>query len=223
MDYPLRKENGHIIVTFGEADWMIDTGSPSSFGVSSVNILGTTHQVLRQLMGFSAEALSQAIHITVTGLIGTDILNQYHILFDLPKGIATISQEQLSVEGLILPMDGLMGIPIISVGFQGNEIKVFFDTGAQVSYCQQEMLEQFPFVMQFQDFYPGLGNFNTDLYAVEFQIGNETHCLNCGSLPPLLNATLMMSDTQGIIGNDLIENRKLGYFPLIQQMVIGSL
>jgi hypothetical protein len=69
------------------------------------------------------------------------------------------------------------------------------------------------------DYYPGFGQFQTDTHNVEFLIGGNSFFLRCGRLPDLLGMTLMMADTEGIIGNQIIQERVVGYFPRRKALV----
>lgn len=90
---------------------------------------------------------------------------------------------------------------------------MFFDTGAQISYFQEDTITDFPSAGTVTDFYPGVGQFQTDTHQVQVGLGESAFTLRCGTLPGLLGATLMMADTSGIIGNQIMENRVIGYFP----------
>ena len=98
---------------------------------------------------------------------------------------------------------------------------MFFDTGAQISYWQDEALSNFPSLGKVTDFYPGFGEFETETYQLELSIDTESNKLICGSLPGLLGETLMMASAQGIIGNEIMKDRVIGYFPDSKQLVFG--
>lgn len=106
-----------------------------------------------------------------------------------------------------------MGIPIIPVTIAGETFRLFFDTGAQVSYLQDDALDTFPSAGVMQDFYPGFGEFETETHHVPISLGSLTETLRCGRLPGLLGMSLMMADAQGILGNAILHGRTAGYFP----------
>jgi hypothetical protein len=112
-----------------------------------------------------------------------------------------------------------MGIPILSAIINGKEYRMFFDTGDQISYFQDDALKTFPPAGQMTDYYPGVGQFQTDTYNVKFFIGGIYFVLRCGCLPDLLGMTLMMADTKGIIGNQILHDRVVGYFPRRKELV----
>jgi len=49
-------------------------------------------------------------------------------------------------------------IPIIPVTIAGEAFRLFFNTGAQVSYLQDDLLDTFPSAGVMQDFYPGFAS-----------------------------------------------------------------
>ena len=106
-----------------------------------------------------------------------------------------------------------MSIPILTARISDSECRMFFDTGAQISYYQDDALTDFPVDENITDFYPGVGQFQTDTYQVDISLSGIDFTLRCGTLPGLLGATLKMADTQGIIGNQIMNNRVIGYFP----------
>jgi hypothetical protein len=106
-----------------------------------------------------------------------------------------------------------MGIPILTARISDSDYRMFFDTGAQISYLQDDAITGFPPAGSVTDFYPGVGQFQTDTYQVQVGLGDCAFTLRCGTLPGLLGVTLMMADTSGIIGNQITENRVVGYFP----------
>ena len=71
------------------------------------------------------------------------------------------------------------------------------------------------------DFYPGFGDFQTETYRVEATIGANRFELCCGSLPDILGATLAMAGVDGIIGNEILGDHVVGYFPRRQMLVIA--
>ena len=113
-----------------------------------------------------------------------------------------------------------MEIPIITASVSGREFKMFLDTGAQVSYLQDEIIESFPKSDSMTDFFPGFGTFDTETYLVDMGLGCLQFSLRCGTLPLMLGMTLMMGGTEGVLGNDIFRDKKVGYFPRRRLLVI---
>jgi hypothetical protein len=58
------------------------------------------------------------------------------------------------------------------------------------------------------------------MHDVPVSIGGIAFTLRCGTLPGLLGMTLMMASTEGIVGNAILSNRSVGYFPRRRVMVL---
>jgi len=220
--YKLKYISGHIYVEINGLDWLVDTGSPSSFGsLNNLKIENKIFTILPSLLNLDVTTLSKYVEHEVAGLIGTDILNQFYIIFDSKNGKITFSVDPLVLEGEILDIDEIMGIPSIAVTVDNDEGYMFFDTGAQISYIQQSIITKNKPTGIIKDFYPGVGQFETETAVIDLQLGNLDYTLQCGYLPEILNMTLMMTNTIGIIGNETIQDAVVGYFPKENKLIFN--
>jgi hypothetical protein len=172
-------------------------------------------------MGLTAEQLSSYVGRQVDGLLGTDVLNEFDVLLDIPQSRAWLSTAQLDCEGERLPVRFVMNVPTLTVVIDAAPTTAFLDTGAQVSYFQGDSLSRFPAAGCVTDFYPGFGSFSTDTFVTPFQFGRTHRKLRCGRLPGLLGTTLMLAGVEGIVGNELLSGRRVGYFPRRRLLVLG--
>jgi hypothetical protein len=117
-------------------------------------------------------------------------------------------------------LDEFMGIPIVTARIGGHDYRMFFDTGAQISYFQGDLRTEFPPAGRVTDFYPGVGQFQTDTNDVPVSLAGVAFTLRCGVLPGLLGMTLMMAGTKGIVGNAILRDRIVGYFPRRRTMIL---
>ena len=220
---PLKFETGHLYFTLGEDDWMFDTGSPTSFGaVNAIAIEGEDFQIPAAYMGMDAVQLCNLADHPVCGLIGGDLINQFDVRIDIDAGEIQFSKEELCVEGTTIHLGQFMGIPSLEVCIGDEAFRMFFDTGAQVSYFQHRSLTSYPAAGTISDFYPGYGQFETATHTLEAQIGGQAISLRCGDLPKMLAAGLMMGGAKGIVGNEILPGRFAGYFPRRGQLVLGD-
>jgi len=213
MQIPLHLDKGHLFLKLEGVLWLYDTGAPSSFGDSGLTIGGWKFNPPSSYMGLSASILSDSTGVKCIGLLGGDILGEFDHIIDMKGGSLTVSTDELEHAGVRIPVDEFMGIPIVRAKGVGTEYKMFFDTGAQISYFQEESIRNFPDLGPMSDFYPGFGSFETATHLVEVLFGGESFKLRCGTLPGLLGMTLMMAGTSGIIGNSILNDRVVGYFP----------
>ncbi len=213
-DLPLEFINGHLFLILDGSRWLVDTGAPTSFGEGSCHLIDNGQRAMpKGYMGLTAAALSGFVGEECQGLIGADVLNGFDHVIDVPAGIWTVSDQSLEHPGKNLVLDYFMGIPIVTATIAGAERRLFFDTGAQVSYFQDEALADFPTSGVVDDFYPGFGSFQTATHALPVMLAGETVTLRCGSLPGMLGMSLMMADVKGILGNEILRERIVGFFP----------
>jgi hypothetical protein len=213
-------ESGHMFVKIDGVDWLLDTGAPTSFGASSMEIEGRDFDMPENYMGLSPDQLSGFVGRPTSGIIGADILNNFDVLIDTKNEQLTMSTEEIFQDGDVCEVNHFMGIPIVQVHISGVDRKMFFDTGAQISYFQDESLCTYPMAGLITDFFPGIGQFQTETNWVDVELGNSHYKLRCGSLPGLLGMTLMMAGVEGIIGNAILHDRVAGYFPRRQKLVL---
>ena len=219
--YPLTMKNGHMFIELENGPWLMDTGAPTSFGSeSSITIEKTDFEIQSHYMGMDISQIEDAVGVDMVGLLGTDVLDNFDILLDVPSNTATISNGEIKHSGTSLNLYEFMGIPIVTALIGESEFQMFLDTGAEISYLQDEILETFPKSGPVEDFYPGFGPFETETYYAKVTLGNEQFSLRTGTLPQLLGMTLMMGGIQGILGNDIFRDRRVGYFPRRELLVI---
>ena len=207
-------DGGHLFIDVERELWLFDTGASTSFGDhEGIVFAGKEFSLNHNYMGLSAEKLSEFVGIKCAGLLGTDVLSKFDYIIDPSQNTLTVASDELSHDGQAIGLSEFMGIPIIKVQVSSMEYRMFFDTGAQISYFQDKSLTDFPACGMIKDFYPSVGQFETDTYQVKVSFEGTIFDLRCGSLPELLAAPLMMTGTEGIVGNQILENRVIGYFP----------
>ena len=212
--FPFQLMDGHIIIETSENKYLIDTGAPSS--VSSSNKLclaDNDYQTQSNYLGASPELLSTHIGTKIDGLVGTDILNKFDIIIDPTKSVLVLDSTNASIADHQVCLDIFMGIPIFEVSIDGKQIRVFFDTGAKLSYLSPDIASSYPELEESEDFYPGVGKFSTKTFEVPCSIGTENIMLKVGILPKLLQATLMMANTSGIVGISILDYFRVVYSP----------
>ena len=219
FEYSYEMVNGHIILENGPNHLLIDTGAPTSVGnTSRLDFAGKSHMVLEEYMGVTPDSLSGSVGTTLSGLVGVDILSPFDILIDPSVCRIVMSEEELSIDGNSLSVDAFMGIPIIDAVVSDVTVRMFFDTGAKHSYLKPELIKIFPTTGVENDFYPGLGEFSTQIFSVPIRIGSKETTLQMGILPKLLQATLMMANTDGILGTALLDVFTILFAPRLKRI-----
>jgi hypothetical protein len=214
VSLPLKFIDGHLFVSINDTDLLLDTGAPASFGDSSeFTIDGETFQVARSYKGLTPETLSEYVGHPTAGIIGSDIFQAFDTLFDVSDGTIFFSLKQLDLEGKAIETGSFMGVPTLEVRINGATYSMVFDTGAKISYFQDDEIARFPTAGTVADFLPAFGQFQTRTFLVDMTLGASTFTLRCGQLPELLGMALSLTGAVGVIGNQILKDRKVGFSP----------
>ena len=189
----LADTNGYIIV---------DTGSPASFHKDgSITINGQQHACAQSILMMSYDDLSQQLELPIVGLLGMDIMGQYDVLFDYPN--SRIEFDYQGSQGISLNAQIVMGIPTIPITIEGELMQCFLDSGAPTSYVNSHLTKHLSAIETREDFYPEIGTFSTPIYALSAQVADLSFDAQFGNLPFLMEASLSLANSNGIIGYDL--------------------
>jgi hypothetical protein len=219
---PLVFRNNHLYVQINGALWVYDTGADSSFGVRPVSLLGPAQNISADYAGFTAADISGFLGEAVEGIIGADLINPFDHLIDLRTNTLTVSDEELSCDGHVQSLDFFMGVPMLEAQVGGARCKLFFDTGAQISYYQSSVPPGAEPAGTVDDFFPSAGEFSSETYRFPIVLNGFSPVVRCGKLPGLMGMSLGMAGVSGILGNELMRNRVTGYFPRRQSLILQS-
>jgi len=205
-----------------EGYFIIDTGSPMSFGdVSSVTIKGKRYRIGQSpIMRDVQDNLGRQIK----GLIGTDILKDYdiEIRYDRYENRFLVDLDSYNLDRRnrwdysyinAKPIKNMLGVPVISISIKEKTHYFFLDTGSTITYMKSSFINKSNYCGNKQDFYPMLGSFQTDLFKSNVIIDESEYELEVGVLPSMLSM-LLPQDIDGIIGADLIKQASLKIFHL---------
>ena len=213
--------DGHIIVREGSVAYLIDTGAPLSIGESrTLSFADGTFEVQNNYMGITSQELSKHVGTDLHALVGADILSSFNLVIDPRSSEIILSDEGITLSGIELDVDYFMGIPIIQAEVAGQPIRMFFDTGAKLSYLDQEISQKYPTLGTIHDFYPSMGRFETRIFRVPIRLGTAEIELTVGILPELLQLTLIMSDTSGILGTGILSDFAIELDPHRRKLVL---
>lgn len=221
--FPLRLHDGHLLAVTPTGDWLVDTGAPTTFGRAAPELRVGEPTVRPDYLGMDADTLSALVGTELTGLLGADVLGLHDLLLDIPGGALAFGADADPSGALEVPLRWFMGIPVVEVEAGGGSHTVFFDTGAPLSYLQKVSLEDFPEAGTAEDFYPAFGRFTTATARVPVAIGGERVTLRCGRLPELLGMSLMLAGATGIVGTELIVDRKAMLSPSRDRLLLEAL
>ena len=201
---------GHPIIKDGDNIILIDTGAPSTIHASdNLTFCSTNYSCSTDYMGLTVSKISEMLETEISTLLGTDILSDYKILFDYRNELIVFDKQEIVFDGMEITISDFMGIPIIEMSIEGRELKFFLDTGAKLSYLPDSITSNYESIDTDEDFYPGVGKFETDCYEILTSFGDKNFMVKYGNLPTLLQTTLMIGGVDGIIGYDFFNNFKI--------------
>jgi hypothetical protein len=201
---------GHPIINDGENIILIDTGAPSTIHASSVlTFCSENYNCSTNYMGLTVSKISEMLGTEITTLLGADILSDYKILFDYKNEIIEFNKEAIALDGNEIGISNFMGIPIIELSIDNQKLKFFLDTGAKLSNLSGSITSNYESIGTDEDFYPGVGKFETECFDISTSFGDNNFNVKYGNLPRLLQMTLMLGGTDGIIGFDFFNNFKV--------------
>ena len=205
--FQLQIFKGHPIIQDGDNIILIDTGAPATIHISDeLNFLSENFSCTSSYMGLTAFKLSEHLGMQVTTLLGTDVLSKYKILLDYRNLLVSFSKDDIPFEGTEIGISNFMGIPIIELVVNSQPLKFFLDTGAKLSYLSEDFTSGYSSVGTDEDFYPGVGQFETECYDIPTSLGANDFLVRYGNLPFMLQMTLMLGGTDGIIGFDFFNS-----------------
>lgn len=226
----LTYEKSHLFMHTSNEKWLVDTGAPSSIARKTDLSFGQhgidrCFEVTTNYMGLSIPELTELVGVEFDGLLGTDILNEFDILWDIGAGTMQFSESEMDINslGLVgneLEIGNIMGVPTLNVTSQQQTLTMFFDTGASYCYLLRFSEPAPPQSLEIQDFLPGYGTFTTKLIQTMFEIDQISYPLQTGELPSLIGMSLSLAGAEGIIGNEIMTNRRIGYFPRRSSILI---
>lgn len=213
-EYGVALLGGHLILRHDAQVLLLDTGSPVSVGLgSSYRFLGRDFPVQSIYNGMTTEELSEMLGAHIDVLLGADVLGQFRVTIDTETSRVAFGDDQWLAGARVLPLHTIGGLPVVDVTLAGRTRRLLLHTGATVSCLASADTGSYPCVGTARDFYPGLGEFATELRVVAITFGSHTDELECGSTPPVLERALYMVGVHGLLGTNLLRSFKLGWSP----------
>jgi hypothetical protein len=200
-----RDVNGHILFDFNNQSILLDTGSPISMGEGKFKLAGLSYELQNDYMGIDNKVISKYLDEDFDVLLGMDILQKYDLKVDpIQKRIEIANNIPVKAGIPSLKIQQIMSIPVIYIEIDSIAHKLVFDTGAQLSYIKSDFIGDSESVGILEDFYPGIGEFETDIFLKEISLFDENLSFEFGVLPDELEILLQLIGVNGIIGTYLL-------------------
>ncbi len=202
-NYLFQLHHGHIIINVEGRPFLLDTGAPFSVGYESLRLGGQVFRMEHSYMGVTASYLSEHIGVPIEGMIGADVLRAFNVSIYAAERM--VQFHHLAPTGeIMVPVQEACELPVISVKVNGRVRRMFFDTGAPISYLLPEALVGAKQEGRHEDFYPLLGSFLTPIYSLPVDLGGHQQRMRFGQVPEELRAMLKAGDVQGMIGTEVL-------------------
>ena len=151
-----------------------------------------------------ASSLSGYVGTHLDGLIGMDLLGEFMLTF--VRGELYVDEDVRDVDFLDLTTEVVMGLPVIQMEVNGHRVKMFVDTGAKISYLTPAYLEGCAVEEVLSDFYPLIGRYTVEVSTLSGHLNGWSVLARFARPPAMVNMTLMMTGTDGIMGSDLFDS-----------------
>lgn len=208
---PLVIRRGHILLRGGHGRLaLLDTGSPVSIG------RGAEYRIAGQVFNPSTamqpvlDAAGQHIGRRVEWLFGHDFFAANRIVIDWRAHEARVlSSTTPAPTGVVIPIQLIMGVPVVTGRSSHGPVRAIIDSGASLSYVPADVVQGLTPIGKQSDFYPGFGEFETDVWRVRAEIGGRPLTISAGILPPMLQMMfgLILGADGWIVGSDFFRNR----------------
>jgi hypothetical protein len=132
---------------------------------------------------------------------------------NLDGGTVTFTTDTMPIGRHAAHLEFFTGVPIVEVEVGGRPRRLFFDTGAKLSYLHSSLTADLTKVGSEQDFFPGFGEFTVDLVEQRVALCGQVFQLRFGSLPMLLETALLLAGVEGILGSAVFEGARVTYAP----------
>ena len=198
---------GHSIIKDKNNIILIDTGAPSTIhNTENLSFLTDTYNCTTDYLGLTIDDISEMLGMEITTLLGVDIISNYKIMLNYRKKIADFDKNDIIFDGTEILISSFMGIPIIELIINGEKLNFFLDTGAKLSYLPDTITNNYESIGTEEDFYPGVGSFETKYYEILTKVDQSEFKVKYGNLPEILQITLSLAGIDGILGYDFFNN-----------------
>lgn len=207
---PLKKSEGHFIITAGGENYIIDTGasvSCSCYGQTEVVIGDRKFRVYPLPFERVGEKISELVHMPIAGLIGLDIMEELGSMeISDEEGCVRFGAETAPASGEhSFPFEMTTGFRVLLAGLKvnGRDIKVILDTGARIDYMDPAILDTSVAVSHERDYNPIIGFFEVDGYKATYSVGDRViETVSYAATEQLREyvAQMGMHDISGVVG-----------------------
>jgi Ca-activated chloride channel family protein len=207
QNFPLKLVYGHLLAEMDGRTILVDTGCPVSIGRHLHWVfMEQSFELSRSYMGISVDDLSNLVNERVDILLGADLLQLACTEIDLADQIIVFRAHPELHTDVRIPIEQFMGVPSLQANIRGKDVNLIIDSGSQYSYLRSDMVSGMKASGKARDFYPGFGEFDTDLYDLDVTLGGKHVRLKFGVLPRMLETAVLVTRSDGLLGTELFQH-----------------
>lgn len=198
--------NNHYIVNIDGKKFLIDTGSPFSFWVSSpikeITIDGNEYPLQNRPLNFDVDETNNFVGVMVDGFIGMDIISKTSLTIysGRPEGIIEFGEvPDWIINGLIKKNYKYTEVPMTTrwplmaqVGSNLMTGKFVIDTGAKYGYGVSGLFYKQTAFGHVSDYNPSLGHLDSDIFHLEIVIGGQKKTIDVCNNPTVASTLIHM-------------------------------
>jgi hypothetical protein len=226
---------GHMLIDLPEGRFVVDTGSPGSFGdPGTATYGGVTCELpvawngigLADLAGLGLDA---RIGQRLRGVLGMDLLGREPVLWDGPRGRAIVRPPAppASTASIAMDLARVPGLPVVRARLGGRERRLLLDTGAQFGYlAARDDLAFGEDAGELDDFHPVLGAIRAPSARLRPELVRESGGVvrvreRFGFHAPLAEGALRALAVDGILGCAWLAAREAWFLPAEGRIAIA--
>ena len=207
LNAPYTLQEGHIVFEADGKKVLLDTGSPVSLGNCGViKVDGTSFDLRDRLPTLSWEDLRMLIGLDVDVLLGMDVIGKFDLTIDPDNDLVVLDRKVHKENIHCVKTKLIAGIPVIDAEIGFRQVKMFFDTGARLSYIGYGHTWAGKPLGWEIDFHPSVGRFETRMFLTGVEIAGYETYLKTGILPGSLKTMVNECGIDGILGTALLEH-----------------
>ncbi len=204
---PVEIVNKHLIANFSGACYLLDTGSPCSFGKGTFEWDGEEVNLETMPELVEIETINSHTNLGIAGLIGSDLLLKRDLTLDLHSNQIIVHDAGVG-DSDSMQLKSIVQVPLLlAVDMCGRQQSMYVDTGAMQTFISEEIASGLKRVGTVHDFLPIGGSFEADLVEIELIIGREQHKIE---VAVATNEIKMLAaiGIDGIVGLDVLQRAK---------------
>jgi hypothetical protein len=188
---------------------LLDTGAPTSFGKGLAGVPGVPEDPPEAMLeGLTIDWLVDHVRHGFHGLVGAEVLRERTLVIDPVERTVELTTEIIDRDAGV-PVRDLLNVPIFDGEVAGRPAEVIFDTGAPLGFVPAELVAGLQPVDRIAEFYPLFGPFETDVFELPLQIGDELPTLRFGVLPGQVEQMHAVAQLPVLVGLGLLERYRI--------------